>query len=121
VQAILQAAALGETVLLSPRSRTGAKVEALLLRKQLPQRTGRRNNAGQTYFSRRVRGRDRYASELPQSGQRNWLENMVHTPKSYWQAQTKWLTNYSKEPRMSPFARARTCKSAFVHAKVQRG
>jgi len=81
VQAILQAAAPGVTAVFSPRSRTGAKVEALLLRKQLAQRTGRRNKIGQTHFSRRVRRRDRYASELPQSGQWNALESMVHTPK----------------------------------------
>jgi hypothetical protein len=81
VQAILQAAAPRVIAVFSPRSRTGAKVEAMLLRKQLAQRTGRINNIGQTYFSKRVRGRDRYASELLQSGQWNSLENMVHTPK----------------------------------------
>ena len=68
MQAIIQAAARGDTSVFSPRSRMGANVEALLLRKHLAQRTGRRNNIRKMYFSRKVRGRDRYASKPPQSG-----------------------------------------------------
>jgi hypothetical protein len=43
------------------------KIETLLLRKQFAQRAGCNSSKGSMYFSRKVRRRERYASEPPQS------------------------------------------------------
>jgi hypothetical protein len=50
-----------------------------------------------------------------ETGWRTWFT----PPKSFRQVQTKWLTDYSKEPHVSSRG-CRTCKSPSVHAKVQR-
>ena len=45
------------------------EVEQTEVGKQFAQQTGRRRSIGRTCFSKSVRGRDRYASDPPQSGQ----------------------------------------------------
>jgi len=62
-----QAAAGRFTFGFSNRSRRFMNIETLLLRKQFAQRAGCNSNKGRMYFSRKVRRRERYPSEPPQS------------------------------------------------------
>jgi hypothetical protein len=67
VQAIDQAAARGSTGGRRSLRRAGTKIETLRRRKQLTQRTGFRRKKGSTYFSRKLRRRERQAVFPPQS------------------------------------------------------